>query len=141
MEGGLEMKKPARASVKAQLVSAEVLGFVSVKVSVELRQVSSEDGLNASAMVGFCTTVSVAVLLGGPALMPPNAVKEEVVLAKLPAAAVVTSTVMVQEPLAASVPFCREMPVSPAASLAVLPAFRRVPPHVLVVFSGEATVI
>src|SRR5712671_5368007 len=90
-------------------------------------------------MAGFVTLVRVAVLLAGPAI--PLEVTVEVVFGNEPALPTVTSTVMVQVPRAASAPPWSEMPASPAALFAVLPALRRAPPQPLAALSGEATVI
>jgi hypothetical protein len=109
----------ARVSENAPPVSAEVLMFDSVNVTAELPPDAIVAGLNALAMVGVASavTVSVAVLLAAPAVGACVVVTPEVVLGFPPTVLLVTVKITVQLPLAGIVIPVKLRAVAPAARL------------------------
>ena len=134
-------------SESAPPVSAEALLLVSVNVTAELPPDAIAAGLNALAMVGVASavTVSVAVLLAAPAAGVCVVVTPEVVLGFPPTVLLVTLKVTVQLPLAGMVipeklsdvwPAVNEVgivpaqvpPTAPAAALMLTSVSVKVPP-------------
>ena len=101
-------------SVKAPPVRAEALLLDKVRVTTELPPDWIEAGLNALAMVGAASTVSVAVLLAAPALGVCVVVTPEVVLLLLPGVLLVTLKIAVQLPLRGMVIPLKLRAVAPA---------------------------
>jgi hypothetical protein len=130
---GVATTKPAGSvSLNATPLCATALatGLVMVKVSVLVPLSGIEWGLNALAMDGGPTTVSVSVaVFPVPPLVELTAPE---VLVKAPAAMPVTLTTTVQELFTAMLPPVRLMLLPPAAAEAV-------PPQLLVKPFGVAT--
>ena len=124
-------------SVNAPPVSAVVLPFFKVSVTVEEPPDAIDVGLNAFAMVGK-PTPSVAVLLAAPAVGVCVLVTPEVVLGSEPTAVLVTLNVTVQLPLAGMVIPVKLSAVAPAVNeLGVVPTQvpATVPPTALILTS------
>ena len=119
------------------MVSVE-FGLVMVMVRVDAAPaltpvVCMDVGLNDFAATAAPMTVSVGVLLGGPAAPVSVDVTPDVVLGCTPVVLLVTLTVMVHEPGAApSAPLARLMLLDPAVAVTV-------PPQVLVTPGAAAT--
>jgi hypothetical protein len=117
------------ASVNAPPLRAEALLFESVNVTAELPPDWMVTGLNALAMVGVASavTVRVAVLLAVPAVGVCVVVTPEVVLGFPPTVLLVTWKITVQLPLAGIVIPVKLSAVAPAAKVfGVVPT--QVPP-------------
>jgi len=123
---GVATTSPAgKVSVNATPASATVLaaGFVMVNVNAETPFTVIDVGLNAFVIEGGATTARAAVLLVVP--VPPSVeVIAPVVLDLVPAVVPVTSTLMLQEALAPTLPPLRLTTPVPAVAV-------RVPPQVL----------
>ena len=92
------------------------LGLLSVMVNVDVCPLPILSGENALATVGPPSTVSVAVLLAGPAGGASLEFTPPLVLAYAPAVAEVTSMLKVQEPPALAMsPPVKRIPTSPPA--------------------------
>jgi len=116
-------------SVNAPPVSAEVLLFDKVSVTVDGALDSIDVGLNALAMVGAASAVTVrsAVLLAVPAVGVCVVFTPEVVLGFAPVVVLVTLNVTVQLPLAGMLIAVKLRAVAPAVNVAgVVPV--QVPP-------------
>jgi len=114
-------------SVNAPPVSAVVLVFFKVSVTVEDPPDGIDAGLNALVMVGAASTVSVAVLLTLPAVGVCVVFTPEVAFGSEPAVELVTLNVTVQLPLAGIVIPLKLRAVAPAVSdVGVVPT--QVPP-------------
>jgi len=87
-------------SVNAPPVSAEALLLLKVKVTVEVPPGVIVFGEKALAIVGEAKTVSVAMLLAGPAIGVCVVATPEVWFGFVPGVLLVTAKVMVQKPLA-----------------------------------------
>jgi hypothetical protein len=114
-------------SVNAPPVSAGVLVFFKVSVTVEEPPDAMDVGLNALVIVGAASTVSVAVLLALPAIGVCVVFTPDVVLSSEPAVELVMLNVTVQLPLAGIVIPLKLSAVAPAVNeLGVVPT--QVPP-------------
>jgi hypothetical protein len=114
-------------SVNAPPVSAEALPLLKVKVTVEVPPGVIVFGENALAIVGAAKTVSVAILLAGPAIGVCVVATPEVWFGFGPGVLLVTAKVTVQKPLAGMSMLVKLNAVAPAANMfGVVPV--QVPP-------------
>jgi len=132
---GVAMETPAgKASLKATPFNAMLpFGLVTVIVSVEVPPDGIVAGVNAFVMLGAAVVVTSSVALAVPPVPALVETTADVVLVTNPSVALVTFTVTVQLPPAATVPPLRLIAVPPTTGVGV-----SVPPQVLLTINGVA---
>ena len=125
----LDTDMPVSVSVKLALVSAVAFEFPSVKVIVEVPPTGILVGANALLIVGPVRTVRVALLDGAPAVGTSVVVTPLVWFGWVPAALLVTWTVIVQPP-DGKLGTVRFSAVAPIVSAGLLVTPTHVPPIV-----------